>query len=665
MTPEEEEEAKEKKTPAKKGIKKREGQLEVEGIGKVASITQLTRVTQADRIERVFEPSRLGRRKRIIAKKGQHKTLITVSKQIKRVVEMSGTISVSDLARSLGAKSSEVIKKLMGLGMMSTVNQVLDFDTASLVAHEFQFEVKNVAFDEAKVLKGLEKGEVGVEEKRPPIVTVMGHVDHGKTSLLDAIRQTNVTAGEAGGITQHIGAYTVTLPRGKITFLDTPGHEAFTSMRARGASLTDLVVLVVAADDGVMPQTIESIDHAKAAKVPIVVAINKIDKPEANLDRVKRELSDRGLAPEEWGGDTLYTPVSAKQKKGIDELLEGILLQAEVLELKANPRIPARGIVIEARLDRNRGPVATVLVQQGTLKVGDVVVTGSHTGKIRTMTDHVGKEAVAAPPSYAVEITGLDGVPHASDLFHVVPDEQTAVEIAEHRQQDKKTRDRAPLSKVSLEDFFARSKAAAVIELNVIVKADVQGSLEAVSETLNKLSTEKVRVKLMHGAVGGINESDVLLASASDAIIVGFNVRPDTQALQTAKTEGVDIKLYKIIYELAGEVKLAMQGLLAPTKKEKYLGRAEVRQIFTVSKVGTVAGCFVVDGKIARSAHVRLLRNNVIVTEGKITSLKRFKDDAREVLQGFECGMGIEGYQDIKPGDIIESFEIELIPTQL
>ncbi|MBI2340452.1 MAG: translation initiation factor IF-2 [Deltaproteobacteria bacterium] len=671
VTAAEEEEEKAKQLKLKKIPKKGGGKevLEVEGIGRVSTITQLTRIAHADRLERVFQPTRGGRKKRIIPRKGQKQTVITVSKQIKRIVEMTKSISVADLAGQMQVKASAVIAKLMGMGMMAAINQEIDFDTVSLVAQEFQYEVRDVGFNEQKALARGKEGEENLTH-RPPVVTVMGHVDHGKTSLLDAIRQTSVAEGEAGGITQHIGAYTValgtpSLPKGKITFLDTPGHEAFTAMRARGASVTDLVILVVAADDGIMPQTVESIDHAKAAKVPIVVAINKIDKPEANVERIKRQLADHGLSPEEWGGDTLMALVSAKKKTGIEDLLESILLQAEVLQLKADPNRRARGVVIEAKLDRTRGPVATVLVQEGTLRLGDIIIAGSSSGRVRAMTDHRGAPAEEAPPSYAVEILGLGEVPSASDPFHVMANEESAQQVVEHRIDEQRKAQAVPLKKVSLEDLFARVQEGEVKELRVVLKADVQGSVEAVSEAIKKLSTPKVAVNVIHAAVGGVNESDVLLASASNAIIVGFNVRPETKALSVAKGEGVDVKLYKIIYEMVNDVKQAMEGLLAPTKKENYLGRAEVRQTFTVSKVGTIAGSFVIDGKITRSASLRLLRNNVVVYEGKVASLKRVKDDAREVTSGLECGIGLEGYQDIKPKDVIEAFEIELIRATL
>lgn len=661
-----------KKTGLKKpGLKsaklpaKRTNQMEVEGFGRVGHLSQLTRIVHVDRPDRVFQPGARHKKKKIIPRKGQRQTLITQTKATKRVVEMTKTITIADLSHAMGIKSSEIIKKLMGMGTMATVNQAIDFDTATIIANEYQFEVKDVSFSEEKVLGNLRKEDDAKLQPRPPVVTIMGHVDHGKTSLLDAIRSANVAEGEAGGITQHIGAYTIDMPKGKITFLDTPGHEAFTSMRARGAAVTDIVILVVAADDGVMPQTIESIHHAKAAKVPLVVAVNKIDKPEANLDRVKRELGDQGLLPEEWGGDTLYAHVSAKQKTGIKELLETVLLQAEVLDLKADPTGSAQGIVLEAKLDRQKGPVATVLVQKGTLKVGDILVAGTQYGKVRSMVNYQGKPTLEATPSFAVEILGLGGVPDASDSFHVVEDESTAVEIAGHRSDEKKKLEAVPAKSLSLENFLTQAGSGDVKNLRLILKTDVHGSLEALREALKKLSTEKVKVDILHSGVGGISESDVLLASASNAVILGFNIRPETKAIALAESKKTDIKIYKIIYEMLDDVKLAMRGLLTPTKKENYLGRAEVRDVFTVSKIGMIAGSYVVDGKIVRGAHLRLLRNNVILHEGVISSLKRFKDDAKEVAQGYECGIGIDKYQDIKKGDVIESFDIELIQPEL
>lgn len=668
LTAEEELEAKRKKN--KKGPKRREDVLEIEGIGKVSSVTQLTRIVHTDRIDRVFEPSRQGRRKKIISRKSQKQTQITQTKSAKRIVPMTGSIFVGDLAKTMGIKSGQVIKKLMDMGTMATINQVVDFETASIIAHEFGYEVKDIRFNEEKFFKTLDQGTQEKIEPRSPVVTVMGHVDHGKTSLLDAIRQTNVAAGEHGGITQHIGAYSVSLPKpqggeGKITFLDTPGHEAFTAMRARGAAVTDIVVLVVAADDGVMPQTIESIHHAKAAGVPIVVAVNKIDKPGADPEKIKRQLSEHQLVSEDWGGDVMFCPVSAKQKQGIDSLLESILLQAEVLELKANPYVHAQGIVVEARLDRQKGPIATVLVQEGTLEVGHILVAGDYLGRLKAMNDHRGIPITEAGPSTAVEILGLEGVPQASDPFHVVDSEQDARQIIENRLANKKKISGVATPLVSLEDFFNRQKEQEAKVLNVILKGDVQGSVEAVGDALKKLSTEKVKVKLIHQAAGGITESDILLASASQAIIIGFNVRPETKALGLAKNEGVDVKLYQIIYEMVEEVKLAMRGLLAPKKKETYMGRAEVKEAFEVSKIGLIAGSLVIDGKITRNASIRFLRDNVVLHEGKITSLKRFKDDVKEVAKGLECGIGIEGYQNIKSGDLIEAFEVEYIAAEL
>jgi translation initiation factor IF-2 len=558
----------------------------------------------------------------------------------------------------------------MRQGTMVTINHPLDFETAALLANEFNYEVENVAFDEETVLEHASSraGEAESLENllpRPPVVTIMGHVDHGKTSLLDAIRATNVTEGEAGGITQHIGAYDVELGGKKVAFLDTPGHEAFTAMRARGAKSTDIVVLVVAADDGVMPQTKEAINHAKAAEVPILVAINKIDKPDANPDKVKQELTEFGMLPEEWGGETIYVEVSAKQRINIDQLLEMILLQAEVMDLKANPNKRAKGVIVEARLDRGRGPVATVLVQEGTLRIGDPIVTGVHYGRVRTMVDDRGGRVEAAGPSCPVEVTGLSGVPEAGDSFHSVEDEKTAKEVAQHRAQKVREAELAKSSKISLEQLYARIKEGDVKELKIIIKGDVQGSVEAVKDSLLKLSTDACRLIVIHTGVGGIIESDITLASASDAIVLGFNVRPEPKAASMAESEGVDIRLYNIIYDAVADIRDAMEGLLAPTLREKYLGRAEVRDTFVVSKVGTIAGSYVVDGKIVRGASVRLVRDNVVIWEGRMSSLKRFKDDVREVANNYECGIGLENYNDVKIGDVIEAFEIESIKTSL
>ncbi|AMV72080.1 translation initiation factor IF-2 [Desulfuromonas carbonis] len=619
----------------------------------------------------VFEPDRDGGKLRRGKRppKMQKKTEVTVSKAIKRIIRISDVITVGELAKRMGVKANDLIKELMRQGSMVTINHPLDFETAAILASEFNYEVENVAFDEETILEhdSLKTTDEKVEDlkPRPPVVTIMGHVDHGKTSLLDAIRTANVTAGEAGGITQHIGAYDVELDGKKITFLDTPGHEAFTAMRARGAKATDIVILVVAADDGVMPQTKEAINHSKAAGVPIIIAINKMDKPDANPERVKQELTEFELVPEEWGGETIFVEVSAKQKTNLDQLLEMILLQAEVMDLKANPDKRAKGVVVEARLDKGRGPVATVLVQEGTLKIGDPIVTGVHFGRVRTMTNDRGDRLEEAGPSIPVEVTGLTGVPDAGDSFHSVEDEKAARDVAQHRQQKLREAELAKSSKISLEQLYARIQQGDVKELKVIIKGDVQGSVEAVKDSLLKLSTEACRLVVIHTGVGGIIESDVSLASASDAIVLGFNVRPEPKAANLAEAEGVDIRLYNIIYDAVADIRDAMEGLLAPTLQEKYLGRVEVRETFSVSKVGTIAGCYVTDGKVLRGAQVRLLRDNVVVWQGKMSSLKRFKDDVREVATGYECGIGLENYNDLKVGDIIEAFEIESIKTTL
>jgi translation initiation factor IF-2 len=646
----------EKVARTRKGVKVIGGDLDIDGLGRSTTLTQLVRTFPADR---VYRPG-ASRKKKIISKKSIKSTTLTTRKASKRIIQVDQTIAVGDLAQQLGVKSGEIIKQLMNLGVMVTINQEIDKDTATLVANEYQYEVRDVSFKEATILSQTTEGteEEAQGELRPPVVTVMGHVDHGKTSLLDAIRSTNVTEGEAGGITQHIGAYTVSLPQGQVTFLDTPGHEAFTTMRARGAKVTDIVILVVAADDGIMPQTEESIDHARAAGVPIIVAVNKIDKPEADAEKVKRQLAEKGLLPEEWGGETIYAQVSAKQKIGIPELLESVLLQAEVLELKASAGKRATGTVLEAKLDRFKGAVCTLLIQDGTLNVGDFIVAGTTVGKVKAMQDWKGKDTNDSGPSMAVEVLGLEGVPEAGDAFHAVETEQDARKIAEFRIDEKRKTNASQSNKVSLEDMFSRMKAGEMKELNIVLKTDVQGSLEAVRDSLLKQGNEDVKTKIIHAGVGGVSESDVTLAAASGAIIIGFNVRPETKAIYFAKEKGVEIKLYKIIYDLVNEVKLALQGLLAPTRQENYLGRAEVRQTFEVSKLGMVAGSMVVDGLINRIANIRLLRDSVVLCEAKIASLKRFKDDAREVKQGFECGIGIEGYKDIKAGDIIEAYEV-------
>lgn len=620
----------------------------------------------------VFEPDQGDRQRR--QKKSQKpvakKTELTVSKAIKRIIRISDAITVGELAKRMGVKANDLIKELMRQGTMVTINHPLDYETAAILAADFQYEVENVAFDEDTILDAavVKQSDAEVAENlmpRPPVVTIMGHVDHGKTSLLDAIRTANVTGGEAGGITQHIGAYDVELNGRKITFLDTPGHEAFTAMRSRGAKVTDIVILVVAADDGVMPQTREAINHAKAAGVPIVVAINKIDKPNINIERVKQELTEFGLVSEDWGGDTIFCEVSAKQKINLENLLEMLLLQAEVLDLKANPNKRAKGAIVEARIDRGRGPVATVLVQEGTLKIGDPIVSGLYYGRVRTMTDDRGNRLDAAGPSVPVEVTGLSGVPGAGDTFYAVEDERMARDVAQHREQKLREVELAKNSKISLEQLYARIQEGEAKELKVIIKGDVQGSVEAVRDSLLKLSTDACRLNVIHTAVGGIIESDITLASASDAIVLGFNIRPETKAAALAESEGVDIRLYTIIYDAVADIRNAMEGLLEPTYREKALGKAVVRDIFTITKIGTIAGSFVTEGKIVRNAQVRLVRDNIVVWTGKLSSLKRFKDDAREVASNYECGIGLENYNDIKVGDIVEAFEMEAVKATL
>ena len=587
------------------------------------------------------------------------KTEITVPKAAKRVVKIVDAISVADLSQKTGVKAGEIIKKLMGLGIMATVNQLIDTDATMLIAQEYGFEVESTAVLEENLMEPGAEAAEGELKPRAPVVTVMGHVDHGKTSLLDAIRKTNVVSGEAGGITQHIGAYHVHLDKGDVTFLDTPGHEAFTAMRARGAKATDIVILVVAADDGVMPQTIEAINHAKAAGVPIIVAINKIDLPQADPGRIKQELTSYGLVAEEWGGDTIFIEVSAKKGIKIKELLEMILLQAEVLELKANPESSARGVVVEAKLDKGRGPVSTILIQDGSLKVGDAIVSGMHYGRIRAMINDWGKRVESAGPSMPIEIFGLSGVPLAGDSFVATKDEATAKQIAAIRERKSVDKERLKTAKVSLTDLYDRINKGEVKELNLIIKADVQGSIEAVKETLAKLSTEAVKIKVLHSGAGGINEGDVMLAAASNAIVIGFNIRPDAKAQALAERENVDVRLYDIIYNLVDEIRAAMEGMLAPVVREEVIGRASVRDVFRITKVGNVAGCYMLDGKATRGAKARLVRDNVVIYDGKLSSLKRFKEDVKEVASGFECGITIEGYNDIKVGDIIELYVIK------
>ena len=583
--------------------------------------------------------------------------------RIEKAVMTAETITVRDLSERIGKPAGEIIKKLMMLGIIANINNELDYDTAGLVCAEYNIELEKKLAETAE--DALEKEDVEDADEdlqpRPPVVTIMGHVDHGKTSLLDYIRKTKVTAGEAGGITQHIGAYTVNLNGKQITFLDTPGHEAFTSMRLRGAMATDIAILVVAADDGVMPQTIEAINHAKAAGVQTIVAINKIDKPAANIERIKQQLTEYDLVCEDWGGDTIMVPVSAVTGEGVDQLLEMILLVAEVQDYRANPNRKARGIIIEARLDKGRGPVATVLVKNGTLHVGDTIVAGMAYGRVRAMVNERGERMKSAGPSDPVEVIGFNDVPEAGDQISAVDDDRLSRQVAEERRDKARAALIKAQQKTTLDDLFNQISAGQIKDLNVIIKADVQGSVEAVRQSLEKLSNDEVRVRSIHGGVGAITETDVMLASASNAIIIGFNVRPDSNARAMAEKEKIDVRLYRVIYQAIEDVQNAMKGLLAPKYKEVLLGHATVRQPFRVSGVGTIAGSYVTDGKIMRNMQIRLLRDNVVIHEGKISSLKRFKDDAKEVNTGYECGIGIEGYNDIKENDVIECFNMEEI----
>jgi len=589
---------------------------------------------------------------------------ITVPKAIKRRIKMQETVTVADLAKAMGLKGAELLAVLLRQGVMANINQAIDFETASLVADEFGYELELDMFQEETLLAESEDRPEDLIP-RPPVVTIMGHVDHGKTSLLDYIRHSNVAAGESGGITQHIGAYYVETDGGDIVFLDTPGHEAFTAMRARGAKVTDLIVLVVAADDGVMPQTKEAVNHARAAGIPIVVAINKIDKADANPDRVKRELAELGLSPEEWGGETIFGNISAKTGDGVDDLLGLILLQSEMLELKGNPNKGARGSVIEAKLDKTRGPVATVLIKNGTLHPGDYFICGHHSGKVRAMMNHRGKKLKSAGPSVPVEIYGISGVPMAGDEFVVLGDERAARQVIEHRKEMVKKQEVSRKGIVSLDDLFKRIKDGEVKELNIVVKADVQGSMEALSDSLARLSTDEVKVRMIHSATGAITESDVMLASASGAIIIGFNVRANPRVSEIGEKEKVDIRYYDVIYNVIKDIRNAMAGLLEPTYKERVIGRADIKEVFHVPKVGAVAGSYVSDGHVERNANVRVLRDDVVVFSGKIGSLRRFKDDVKEVAAGYECGIGIENFQDLKPGDVLEVFQLEQVAAEL
>jgi translation initiation factor IF-2 len=615
----------------------------------------------------LYEGRLLRRKKKEAAAREVHRKLrpaeAAAPKSAKRKLRVPETVTLSDLAKAMGVKASELIKRLMAMGVMANLNQPVDFETASLVSGEYGYELELDQFQEESVLS---ESEDSPEDLlfRPPVVTIMGHVDHGKTSLLDYIRKSNITAAESGGITQHIGAYYVEKEKGDIVFLDTPGHEAFTAMRARGAKITDLIVLVVAADDGVMPQTREAVNHARAASIPIIVAVNKIDKPNANIEKVRRELSELQLAPEEWGGDTIFANISAKTGEGVDDLLELILLQAEMLELKANPNKLARGTVIEAKLDKNRGPVATVLIKKGTLRQGEYFVCGDHFGRVRAMLNHVGKRMAVAGPSMPVEVYGISGVPMAGDDFIVIRDERKAKEIIMYREAQK-AKETTKRTIVSLNDLFDRIQEGKIKELNIILKADVQGSLEALSESLVKQSTQEVKLKVIHSSTGGITETDVMLASASGAIIIGFNVRPNTRAIEIAEKENVDIRYYDVIYNAIQDVRNAMAGLLEPIYKENVIGRANIKEVFHIPKVGTVAGCQVTDGHIERNANVRLLRDHVVVFDGKIGSLRRFKEDVKEVQTGYECGIGLENFQDIKPGDMFEVYQVESVKAEL
>ncbi|MBU0972626.1 MAG: translation initiation factor IF-2 [Proteobacteria bacterium] len=645
----------------RKKEKRREGFAEPEFDGKRKKRNKKS-VVEGDDLYKGHGRKRKGKKEARGGKKGNfQKTQITTPKAIKRRIKIDEAIELSELAKRMGIKANEMIVKLMGMGVMATVNQTIDFETATLVATEFDFEVEKANSQEEDLLQ-IKTAEDAEEDliASPPVVTIMGHVDHGKTSLLDVIRKSKITSGEAGGITQHIGAYNVETPNGgRITFLDTPGHAAFTAMRSRGAKVTDIVILVVAADDGVMPQTIEAINHSKAAGVPVVVAVNKMDKPGADPDRIMRELSELDLLSEEWGGNVIFVKVSAKTGEGIDELLEMVLLQSEVLELKANPDRKATGYVVESRLDVGRGSVATVLVKQGTLRDGDPIVCGLHSGRIRAMIDDAGERIDAAGPSTPVEIVGLTGVPDAGDEFTAVDSDKEAKQIASHRMQKQRAKELAKKSRANLEKMFENLGSAEVKELKLIVKADVHGSIEALNDSLKDLAKEEVDIKIVHSGAGTINESDVALAAVSDAIIIGFNVRPSPQIRKMAKDENVDMRFYDIIYNVINDIKAALDGMMPSTFHEIIIGRAEVREIFVVPKMGTIAGSHVVEGKVVRGKKIRLLRDGVIKCDTALSSLRRFKDDVKEVDQGYECGIGLEKYNDIKVEDVIECYEVE------
>jgi translation initiation factor IF-2 len=643
--------------------------------GKKVEVVEIPTKTKAGKKREVRERADLysegevrapGRRKGLKkAIKKVSKAELTVPKAIKRRVKVGESITVGELAKRMGIKSSEIIKQLLSMGVVANINYPIDYDSAVLVASEFGFEVERAEVQEQDLLAFTTKEE-GEAVPRPPVVTIMGHVDHGKTSLLDAVRESRIVAGEAGGITQHIGAYHVELPQGNVVFLDTPGHEAFTAMRARGAQVTDLVVLVVAADDGVMEQTQEAINHARAAGVPMVVAVNKIDKPNANPERVKRELANLGVVPEDWGGDILFAEVSAKKHTGIEDLLEKILLQAEMLDLNTPADSLAQGRIIEARLDKGRGPVGTVLVQRGTLQQGDYFVCGPQYGRVRALIDDMGNRVEKVTPGLPVEVQGFNGVPEAGDEFQVLEDERKVKQIAMMRQQKQREAALARLSRVSLERLYQQIKDGAVKDLRVILKADVQGSIEALTKALSELGNEEIKVNLIHTGIGDVSESDIMLASASDAIVVGFNVRTNPKAQSLADQEQVDVRFYDIIYNLLNEVQAAMEGMLEPLVEEKVIGQAEVRAVFTVSKVGVVAGCMVQDGKVERNSLVRVKRKDAVLIEGaKINSLKRFKEDVKEVLAGYECGIGLDRFNDFQAGDVIEAYVQEKVKAEL
>ena len=629
--------------------------------GNEGKLVELTSKTIVDEYEDILNKEVGKVKKHKKKRKGdesQDKKMVDVE-----VIEIGETITVKDLAEQINKPVNDVIKTLMFLGVMAAMNQEIDFETAKKVAEKYDIEAYVKEEDSTLEEHFEEDEEIEDEnlESRPPIITVMGHVDHGKTSLLDAIRKAKVTDTEAGGITQHIGAYTVDIKGQKLTFLDTPGHEAFTAMRARGAQITDIVILVVAADDGIMPQTVEAVNHCKAADVPMIVAINKIDREGANQDRIKQELTEHGLVVEDWGGDVIAVPVSAKQNLNIDTLLEMVVLTAEMLELKANPARKGKGTVIEAKLDKGRGAVASLLVQNGTLHAGDSIIVGSTYGRIRAMFDDAGKKIKSAGPSIPVEVLGLSEVPAAGDRFTVVKDEKTARQMAEARREKERQENFNSAHKVSLEDLYSQIKEGKVKELSVIIKADVQGSIEAIRGSLEKLSTDDVKVRVIHGAVGAITETDITLASASNAIVIGFNVRPENSAVVLAERDGVEVKTYRIIYDAIEDVKSAMIGMLDPEYKEVVLGTAEIRNTFKISNVGTIAGGYVLTGKLTRNADVRLIRDNIVILDSKLASLKRFKDDVKEVNAGYECGFSLEKFNDIKEGDIIEAYTMEAI----